>query len=144
MGFTDAIRTCLRQYATFSGRARRSEFWWWWLFTLLASMVASGLDQAVLGYSFTSADETGPIGGIVGLLLCLPTLAVTARRLHDINKSGWWQLISLIPIVGWILMLVWTIRNGDAGDNLFGPDPKGVTGSTGYPDIQDYVPPRPY
>lgn len=94
-----AVKTCFSKYADFKGRARRSEFWWWFLFTIIASIVLSVLDVMLFE---GAVEETGPLNSIFSLLTLLPTLAVTARRLHDIDKSGWWQLL---PLAGAILMI---------------------------------------
>lgn len=124
MSFADAVRSCLQQYVGFSGRARRSEYWWFFLFNVLVSIVASILDS-VLG---TMSDDTnvGLIGSIAGLALLLPSIAVGIRRLHDTSRSGWWILIGLIPIVGWIVLLVFYVQDSH-GDNQHGPSPKAVT-----------------
>ncbi|WP_297576767.1 DUF805 domain-containing protein [uncultured Deefgea sp.] len=98
MKFEDSIRVCFSKYADFKGRAVRSEYWWWVLFTVLAGAVLS------------MAGET--VSGVFSLLTLLPTLAVGARRLHDINRSGWWQLIWFLPIIGWILLLYWFASEG--------------------------------
>ncbi|MEJ7928802.1 DUF805 domain-containing protein [Ramlibacter sp. AN1015] len=106
MQFFDAVRTCLRNYATFRGRAGRPEFWWFMLFATLASMVA-----AVFGER---------INLVVTVLLLLPAIAVTARRLHDIDRSGWWQLVGMVPLVGWIVVLYWYVQPSQPGPNRFG------------------------
>ncbi len=95
MGFSQAIQSCLGQYATFSGRAPRSEFWWFFLFQVLAMGVSSLLGDTV--YS------------IAALLLVLPALAVGARRLHDVGRSGWWQLLMLTGI-GYLVLLYWWVQ----------------------------------
>lgn len=99
MDFLQAIKSCLGQYATFSGRASRSEYWWFFLFQVLASLVSSVLGDA--------------INGVVVLLLLLPALAVGARRLHDIGRSGWWQLLMLTGI-GYLVLLYWWAQPGAA------------------------------
>jgi uncharacterized membrane protein YhaH (DUF805 family) len=115
MGMPDAVRSVLTQYATFTGRARRAEFWWFYLASVLASVVASIIDQ-ILG---------SPILGILlTLALIVPTLAVGARRLHDTGKSGWWQLIGLVPIVGAIVLIVFCCQDSQPGTNNWGPSPK--------------------
>ncbi|OYX09410.1 MAG: DUF805 domain-containing protein, partial [Rhizobiales bacterium 32-66-8] len=91
MDFTTAIRSCLSQYATFRGRARRSEFWWFSLFVIGLELVAA-LVEGALGVD-------GFLSGLVHLLTLLPSLAVGARRLHDIGRSGWSQLLLIIPIL---------------------------------------------
>lgn len=126
MTFTAAVRSVLTQYVGFSGRARRSEYWWYFLFTLLVSIVTAILDTA-LGTNFEDSSN-GVIGLIVSLALLLPGLAVAVRRLHDTDRSGWWLLIGLIPIIGAIVLLVFFVQNGTAGPNSFGPDPKDVAG----------------
>jgi uncharacterized membrane protein YhaH (DUF805 family) len=111
----------LRRYAQFSGRSRRKEYWFFTLFFLLASVVAMGLDMA-LG---TMDEETGlgVVSGLLSLAALLPSIAVTVRRLHDTGRSGWWMLIFLIPLLG-LVGFYFMVKNGDPGDNQFGPDPK--------------------
>jgi len=115
MDIATAVRSVLGQYANFQGRARRSEFWWFYLASVVATIVAAILD-AVIG---------APIFQIVvGLGLVIPTLAVGARRLHDIGKSGWWQLIGLVPLVGFIVLIVFYAQDGHPTPNQHGPSPK--------------------
>ena len=116
MDFGDAVMTGFRKYATFEGRARRSEFWWWTLFQLLVSMGAAALDATTGTWPMMRA--------LIGLALLLPSLAVGVRRLHDTDRSGWWWLIVLVPIVGIILLIVWWCTDGMRGPNRYGPDPK--------------------
>ena len=134
MGFVEAVRTCLfRKYVDFRGRAARAEYWWFVLFTVLVRAVAA-------------SSGIWALGAAVGAVLALPRLAVTVRRLHDTNRSGWWALLSLTdlrpPGVGWqvaaaanIVLLVFMIRKGDAGENRYGsnPDPDLVLGLHGPP-----------
>lgn len=121
MYFTDAIETCLRRYATFEGRAIRSEYWFFVLFTILASIGSALLDAAF----FVDIVDivVSPLNTLVSLALLLPSLAVGVRRLHDSNRSGWWLLIGIVPLVGWLILLIWLCRRGDAGPNRFGPNP---------------------
>lgn len=126
MKFPDAVRSALTNYATFAGRARRSEFWFFYLFLLLAQIGASILDGAIFGWA-----ASGPIGLVVSLGLLLPMIAVAARRLHDGGRSGWWMLIGLVPLVGWIIIIVWYCRRGEDGPNRFGADPRGAGGFGG-------------
>ena len=121
MSFVDAIKTVLSKYVTFSGRARRSEYWFWALAIVLASLVASFIDRG-LG---TDPGQVGPVSGLLGLATFLPNLAVTVRRLHDTSRSGWWVLIALIPIVGAIVIIVFAVQDSH-GDNEYGPSPKAV------------------
>ncbi|MDP4823521.1 MAG: DUF805 domain-containing protein [Aestuariivirgaceae bacterium] len=103
--FGGAITTCFQNYARFQGRASRSEYWWFMLFSLLLQMGFALVDAAIFGLP---EGGTGLFGGLAGLALLLPTIAVTARRLHDVNRSGWWQLISLG--VGAFVLLYWMIK----------------------------------
>lgn len=96
MTFGESIKSCFSKYATFSGRAPRSEYWWWTLFALLASLALS-----MIGDTFS---------GVFSVAVFLPSIAVAARRLHDIDRSGWWQLVALIPVIGWIVMLYWLVQ----------------------------------
>jgi uncharacterized membrane protein YhaH (DUF805 family) len=124
MSFTAAIRSVLTQYIGFTGRARRSEYWWWALFTVLVGFAAAILD-GVLGTTLGPDNSvTGVIGVIVNLALLLPTLAVAVRRLHDTDRSGWWLLIGLVPIVGAIVLLVFFVLDSTPGPNRFGANPK--------------------
>lgn len=132
MDFPTAVRTCFSKYVDFTGRARRSELWWFVLFTFLANLVASILDR-MLGTDFDGSTN-GLIGTLVSLAVLLPSLAVGARRLHDTGRSGWWQLLVLIPIVGWIILIVWFAMDGERGANEYGPDPKSSE-SEGYPPV---------
>ncbi|MDF2946379.1 MAG: Inner rane protein [Bacillales bacterium] len=107
----------LKKYATFSGRARRKEYW---MFTLINMIIITVL-QII---DFTMG--TMLISGIYSLLVFLPSLAVTVRRLHDTGKSGWWLLINIIPVIGFIVMIVFLVKDSDPGSNKYGPNPKEV------------------
>ena len=98
MNFQESIQVCFKKYADFTGRATRPEYWWFALFLVIGSLVTSSI-SVYLGYLFT-------LGTIV------PSLAAAARRLHDTNRSGWWQLIGLIPVVGWIVLIVFLAQPG--------------------------------
>jgi uncharacterized membrane protein YhaH (DUF805 family) len=114
----------LRKYATFSGRATRSEYWYFFLFFLLLFIGASMID-GVVG-TLGKYGNTGVVGAICILVFLLPSLAVAARRLHDIGKSGWWQLINIIPIIGPIVLIFWLAKDSEPGANVFGTNPKGI------------------
>ncbi len=113
MDFMTALKTCLRKYAIFSGRASRSEFWYFVLFTWLMSLVAMAVDQAVFGGG-TAENPVMPLTTIVQCATLLPLLAVSARRLHDVGRSGWWFLISF-TIIGCIPLLYWYVKKGGDG-----------------------------
>lgn len=104
-----------KQYADFKGRANRQKYWMFYLFYILAYIALSIID-GVIGTG-------GLLAGIYALVSLIPFIALTARRLHDINKSGWWQLLILIPIVGFIVLIVFYATVGTNGDNRFGADP---------------------
>jgi uncharacterized membrane protein YhaH (DUF805 family) len=141
MSFQDAVRICLlRKYADFNGRARRSEYWFFVLFTAIVSVVGSVLD-AIFGVRSGAYGGTGPIQGLLQLALLVPGLAVGARRLHDTGRSGWWLLIGLIPIVGWIVLIVFFVQDGQP-DNQYGPNPKGQ-GGVDYGARSTETPPPP-
>lgn len=113
--FAGAIRTCLANYATFGGRARRPEFWWFMLFGLLGGLATAVLDAIVFGLV-----DVSPLNSLFSLALLVPSLAAGARRLHDIGRSGWWQLIHLVPLVGQIVLIVFWCQRGTPGANRFG------------------------
>ena len=119
MGFTEAVATCFRKYATFSGRARRAEYWWWSLFATILGAIMYLIDGRV----FPSYTDIGPATAILSLALFLPGLSVTVRRLHDTGRSAWWVLILLVPLIGFFVLLYWTIRSGDPTANAYGPNP---------------------
>ena len=117
MDFQTSVKTCFKKYADFSGRALRSELWWFALFGVLGGIVTTIIDVMILGYSIESY---GPVNIIFSVVLILPGIAVTARRLHDINKSGWWQLIEL-TIIGILLIIIWCATEGEKKKNIYGP-----------------------
>jgi len=117
MDFQTSVKTCFNKYATFSGRASRSEYWFFYLFTIIASVITWVIDTMLLGYG---ADDTGAISLIFQIIIILPSLAVGARRLHDIGKSGWWQLL-VITLIGIILLIVWFATIGSSKKNNYGP-----------------------
>lgn len=115
MSFVDAVRSVLTQYAVFSGRSRRSEYWWYTLFAVVVSLVASQIDAA-LGSQVVSI--------VLALALLLPGLGVSIRRLHDTGRSGWWLLIGLVPVVGVIVLIVFYVQDSQPMTNAYGPSPK--------------------
>jgi uncharacterized membrane protein YhaH (DUF805 family) len=105
----------LKKYAVFNGRARRKEYWMFFLFNLIFSFVLGFID-GILGTVF--------IGTIYGLVVLIPGIAVTVRRLHDIGRTGWWVLIGLIPLIGLIVLIVFAATDGNKGSNEYGSNPK--------------------
>ena len=140
MSFADAIRTCFSKYATFSGRARRSEFWYFVLLTFIVGVVL-GIVAAVLMAGSIASDSEALASGmtslpagvmvvygiaaVFNLAVLLPFLAVSVRRLHDTDRSGGFWFLNLIPFVGGIIVLVFYCLAGTVGPNRFGADPKG-------------------
>ena len=116
MDFSTSIKTCFSKYAVFSGRASRSEFWWFGLFGFIGGIVTAVIDVMILGYS---VESYGPANIIFTIITFLPYLAVGARRLHDINKSGWWQLI-VLTVIGIILLIIWWATVGENKKNIHG------------------------
>ena len=114
----------LKKYAVFGGRSRRKEYWYFLLFNIIVAIVLAWID-ALLG-TFSSSG-IGVLSGIYGLAILLPSLAVTVRRLHDIDRSGWWILINLFPLIGSIVLLVFAVSEGTPGSNRYGPNPKEAT-----------------
>jgi uncharacterized membrane protein YhaH (DUF805 family) len=117
MNFTQAISSGFSNYVNFSGRACRSEYWYWILFIILAEIVTTIIDW-IIGISVTTS--------LFGLATVLPSLSIAFRRLHDLDRSGWWIFLSLIPLIGWIILLIWYCSRGTEGGNRFGPDRLGV------------------
>jgi uncharacterized membrane protein YhaH (DUF805 family) len=115
----------LRQYADFEGRARRKEYWMYTLFNMLALLVAAILD-GLLG--LTRHGFFGPVYGLYALATLIPGLALGVRRLHDVDRSGWWLLLAIIPLIGAIVLFVWAVTDGTRGSNQFGDDPKAGEG----------------
>ncbi len=124
MSFKESIVNVFQNYANFSGRARRSEYWYFTLFTCLVTAVLSGLNAAFFGADAQMSIFTA-IQAIFSLGTLIPSLAVTVRRLHDIGKSGWFYFLILIPVVGAILLLAWECTDSEPGENAYGPNPKG-------------------
>jgi len=115
MTFTESIKTCLNKYVDFSGRASRSEYWWFALFIILTYVAFVVLASAL--------PDIASIGVMIfGLGTLLPQIAVGIRRLHDTDKSGWWLLLSIVPVVSLVLIYFFAIKGTD-GDNQFGSDP---------------------
>ncbi len=127
MAFIGAVQTVLEKYATFIGRASRSELWWWWLFVLLLSLGTQLIDglfiAPLLGFEVLEENTGQPLTLIALLALLLPNIAVSVRRLHDIDRSGWWVLIGLVPFVGVLVLLYWWVQSGTNGPNTYGNDP---------------------
>ena len=116
----------LKKYATFSGRAQRAEYWFFFLFNLIISIVLVVLD-GVLG-TLNMEIGYGILSGIYSLGVLIPSIAVSIRRLHDTERTGWWLLIVLIPIIGPLVILVFMILDSKPGTNQYGANPKELVG----------------
>lgn len=117
MGFFEAFSHCLQKYAVFSGRASRSEYWYFILAGTLIGLIAIFFDIVLFNSSLDS--DLSPLNTITSLALLLPQLAVGIRRLHDIDRTGWWLLLIFIPIIGWIALLVFFCSKPTEGPNRF-------------------------
>ena len=127
----------LKKYAVFSGRARRREYWLFILLFWILIIVAGYIDYAMGNFNTVSDtansngvnfnfEDTGFMIPLTYLALIIPSWSVIVRRLHDIDKSGWWSLLYLVPLIGPIVLLVWSLINGTVGENRFGSDPKAI------------------
>lgn len=118
MDFMTAAKTCImKKYVDFNGRAQRSEYWFFYLFYILVFMVV-GLVGVLI-----SPEVAGILYVVLALGFFLPMLGVSVRRLHDVNRSGFWLFICLVPLVGPIILLYWLVIRGTVGPNRFGEDP---------------------
>ena len=155
MNFSEAIKSVFNKYATFSGRARRSEFWWFTLlcyiiqyavgcimsimcipfmlslFTAADSDASTEIVAATLGSTVVAYLFMASVMFVIGLILLIPSISVSVRRLHDIGKSGWWLLLGFIPIAGPIVLLVWFCTDSQPGKNQWGANPKETTNEDG-------------
>ena len=111
------VEALKNKYATFTGRAHRTEFWMFLLMTVIVTMVVSVVDS-IIGKQVLST--------LYGLATLVPGLAIGARRLHDTDRSGWWQLLGLVPLVGIIVLIVFYVQDSQPGGNRFGANPKGA------------------
>ena len=110
VSFPQAVSLGFKNYFKFSGRATRAEYWWWILFIVLTRIALLVVDT----FTFFGTSL------LFSLATLIPNLALGARRLHDINRTGWWQLLILVPVIGWILLLVWFCNRGDDEPNQYG------------------------
>jgi uncharacterized membrane protein YhaH (DUF805 family) len=117
MDFWEAIASGYRNYVTFAGRAIRSKYWYWFLFTVLAAFATEILDITIFG---SHIPDASPLNSIFNLVTFLPSLAIGVRRLHDIDRSGWWLLIA-ITIIGLFVLFCWACKRRTPGQNRFGP-----------------------
>jgi len=123
INFLDSIKICFKKYLVIEGRASRSEYWYWFLFVFIIGLLVDYLDATIAGVPWLEYEKLyGPLGIILTIITFLPGLAVGVRRLHDVNKSGWWLLISF-TVIGLVPLLIWTVSKGNSGKNQFGEYP---------------------
>ena len=110
-----------KNYFTFTGRSRRKAYWVFFVFNVLATILANLIDN-ILG--LTGQGVYGPVSTLYALAVFLPGLALAIRRLHDTGRSGWWMLLGFIPLIGWIVLLIFFVTDSQPGSNPYGPNPK--------------------
>lgn len=120
----------LKKYAVFSGRSRRKEYWYFVLFVALIS-IALGIIDGLIG-AYDRSAGVGLLSSIFSLAILIPSIAVSVRRLHDIDRSGWWVLISLVPLIGFIVLIVFHVQDSTPGSNRYGPNPKSAGETLAY------------
>ena len=125
ISFPQAVKLGFKNYSKFSGRATRAEYWWWVLFTVLTGIVLAVVDT--LTGTRGMFGDSGLLGFLFQLATLVPTIALGARRLHDINRTGWWLLLWFVLVIGWIVLIVWAIKRGDECPNKHGPARCGPT-----------------
>lgn len=133
MTMIEAVKSAYSNYASFSGRARRSEYWWFALFYLIVLIILSVIEQRLFGMGsarmgamhgggFEADFNGGLLSSVFMLGSLLPAVGLAVRRLHDIDRSGWWLLVSFIPLIGTLLLLYWNVQPGTPGPNRFGAE----------------------
>lgn len=118
----DIYLSALKKYAVFNGRARRKEYWLFMLCNIIVTIVLGLVDMTLGLYSEESG--FGLLSGLYALAVIIPSIALSIRRLHDTGRSGWWILISLVPVIGPLVLLVFYVMDSTPGDNEYGPNPK--------------------
>ena len=122
VSFSEAISLGFKRYLYFNGRSSRAEVWWFVLFIWVATVILIIVDM--LTGTYNAVAQRGLLSGLFGLATLIPSIALGARRLHDINRTGWWLILNVVPFIGWIPLMVWAIFRGDEGPNQYGPDPR--------------------
>ena len=118
MDFVEAVQSVFSNFLNFRGRARRSEFWYFFLFVFVVSFILGVIQILIWG------QDANYLTGIFSLIILIPNIAVSIRRLHDTGRSGFWYLIGFIPIIGTIILIIWYCQDSEPGDNKYGPNPK--------------------
>lgn len=123
MEFVPAIKAGFQKYFDFDSRSSRSEYWWWSLFVFLGGFVLGLLDGM---FGVVGVAGLGLLGALFTLVTFIPGISVSVRRLHDLDKSGWWLLLVFVPLIGWIVLIIWYCTRGGDEPNRFGVDPLAV------------------
>ena len=121
VGYIDAIRMGFQKCWDFSGRSTKPEYWKWFVFVLVGVLILSIVDIRMHTYNFRAGG--GLISGLFRVISLIPSLSLGARRLHDINRTGWWQLLLFVPLLGLIVIMILAAKDGDIGKNRYGQDP---------------------
>jgi uncharacterized membrane protein YhaH (DUF805 family) len=111
-----------KNYAVFGGRAQRKEYWYFVLFNIIFSILLTAVDS--MAGTLDSSTDAGLFGGIYALVVFVPSIAVAVRRLHDVDKSAWWMLIGIVPVIGVIILFIFMVKDGDYNENRYGKNPK--------------------
>ena len=121
--FSEAFPMVMKKFATFSGRASRPEFWYFWLTCFLVNFIFNMIVQLV-GQESAVSNIVAIVQGLFSLAVIIPYIAVAVRRLHDTNRTGWWCLLLLVPVIGWIILLIFLAGAPTPGTNMYGPQPR--------------------
>ena len=119
IGLLDSLRLGFSRYADFVNRSSRAEFWWWFLFINISATIVAPMIDLWLGTTELFA-RRGLVAGIFTIAVFIPTLSVGTRRMHDVNRSGWWLLLYLIPVLGWAVLIYFATTPSNSGPNKFG------------------------
>ena len=123
MNSFEYYKGCFKKYTFFKGRARRAEYWYFVLYNWLIGLAVSLIDLFAFGID---ADGVGLFGALYSVLIFIPSLAVSVRRMHDTGRSGWTLLLGIIPVIGWIILLVYSCQDSQPGNNKWGANPKEI------------------
>ena len=127
--FPEAVKFGFQRCMDFKGRSSRAEYWQFSLFFLLVDIIATAVDTVALG---SGLGDIGLVATVWELAILVPGLALAVRRLHDINRTGWWLLLWFVILIGWIILIVWAIKRGNDGPNKYGPDPRQAISQQSY------------
>lgn len=116
----------LKKYAVFNGRARRKEYWYFVLFNFIIGLILGMIEGLIIVINGSDPETNFSVLRLIySLAIFIPSIAVAVRRLHDTDRTGWLILIGLIPLIGWIIFLIFLVQDSSPGENQYGPNPKG-------------------